>query len=191
MFFKSNKRKANIDAPFKIEQMLRHLGMLAERIDQAVIITDLAGGIHFANTRWALMHGYRSSAELLGKHISAFYTKDQMKKNINGCLAQAGNAGFCAASAEHLKKDGTTFSTRLKMSAFKNEMGKTEAVLVLAEDLSRTCCCEAKSATTTRHAERNTQYAIRNTRYAIRDEPLAVLPIHQLREIAKMAKRFR
>jgi len=207
MLFKSNKRTTEITDPIEARQILRHLGMLAERIDQAVIITDLAANVHFANTRWALMHGYESSAELIGKHISSFYSKQQMKDTIRGAMRQSKNTGLAIAFAENLKKDGTAFKTKIKMTALKEEKAKPEAILVFAEDLSKSSGLRLELERTKKQIEQlRSQISWHKKDTAGQNQPTAgpqpadtgeqsdpsgaALPADQLSRLAEMAKRF-
>lgn len=208
MLFKLNKRTTEITNTIEARQILRHLGMLAERIDQAVIITDLAGGVHFANIRWALMHGYKSSAELIGKHISSFYSKQQMKNTIRGALRQTKNAGLAVASTENLRRDGTAFKTKIRMTALKEKNAKPEAILVFAEDVSKSSGLRLELKRTKKQIERlRTQIKQQNKDTAPpsrmpagpppagdaneqSDPSRAALPAEQLSRLAEMAKRF-
>ncbi len=208
MLFKLNKRTTEITEATEARQILRHLGMLAERIDQAVIITDLAGGVHFANTRWALMHGYKSSAELIGKHISSFYSKRQMKNTIRGALKQTRNAGLAVASTENLRRDGTAFKTKIRMTALKDKNAKPEAILVFTEDLSKGNGLRLELKRTKKQIEQlksQISQQNKNTAQPTRmptgppnagdadeqsDPSHATLPADQLSRLARMAKRF-
>jgi len=208
MLFKLNKRTTEITDALEARQILRHLGMLAERIDQAVIITDLAGGVHFANNSWALMHGYKSSAELIGKHISSFYSKQQMKNTIRGALRQTKNAGLAVASTENLRRDGTAFKTKIRMTALKGENAKPEAILVFTEDLSKGNGLRLELKRTKKQIEQLESQINRQNKNTARptrmptgspragdtdeesDPSHATLPAEQLRRLARMAKRF-
>ncbi len=208
MLFKLNKRTTEITDVREARQILRHLGMLAEHIDQAVIITDLAGSLHFVNTRWALMHGYESSAELIGKHISSFYSKQQMKNTIRGALKQTKNAGLAVASTENLRKDGTAFKTKIRMTVLKDKSAKPEAILVFTEDLSKGNGLRLELKRTKKQIEQLKSQISRQNENTAQPTPMptgsphaidtdeqsdpsrAALPAEQLRRLARMAKRF-
>jgi PAS domain S-box-containing protein len=75
LFRRSNKRKITIGDHKQVEQLLRHLGMITQQMDQGIAIIDPNGIICFVNMPWAKMHGYKTSNELLGKQISTFHTR--------------------------------------------------------------------------------------------------------------------
>lgn len=207
MLFKLNKRTTEFTDALEARQILRHLGMLAERIDQAVIITDLAANVHFANISWARMHGYKSSAELIGKHIGSFYSNQQMKNTIRPALRQTKNAGLAVASTENLRKDGTAFKTKIRMTALKGENAKPEAVLIFAEDLSKSNGLRLELKRTKKQIEQLRVKISRQNKNTVQpNQPYtgpqpadtdeqsnpsrAALPAEKLSRLARMAKRF-
>ena len=196
----TRKDKVAITDLNQVQQMLRHLGMLAEHINQAAAITDLNGYVHFANARWASIHGYESSAELLGKNLRVFYTPDYMKSQVKGFMQQTKNAGYCVTPAEHIKKDGGEFPTKLKMTALTNGRGRAEAFLILAEDLTwdrklEKELADAKKQVASLEAQlKSKQKPASAPKREYNEEPamaMSALPADEMAQLAKMAQRFK
>jgi PAS domain S-box-containing protein len=117
--------------------MLRHLGMISEQLDQGVVIIDKSGIIHFANTEWARMHGYKNSDELLGKSLSLFHTKEQMQQ-VKVFANQTKRRGRYRDELPCVRGDGTEFVAQTKMVVLKDRRGRFSGFLVYAMDITET-----------------------------------------------------
>ncbi len=117
-------------------ELLRHLGMFTQLADEGIATFDLKGTIHFVNMAWAKMHGYKSSDELLGKKISLFHTKDQMKSDVIPFMEESKRKGSATGAIEHVRKDGTTFPTQMKTSLLKDEKGQANGLIVIITDIT-------------------------------------------------------
>jgi len=120
----------------QVGQALRHLTAIAEQASEGIIIVDLNGALLFANTAWATMHGYNSRDELIGKQISLFHTKEQMKTDLIPFIEETKRRGQLAGPIEHLQNDGTVLPTRTKMVAVKEEADKPVGLIVFATDMT-------------------------------------------------------
>jgi PAS domain S-box-containing protein len=134
MFFRRKKRSVFSD-PKQLEQILRHLGMISEQLDQGVVIIDKSGIIHFANTAWARMHEYKNSDELLGKSLSLFHTKEQMQQ-VQAFANQTKRRGRYRGELLYLRGDGTEFVAQTKMVVLKDRRGRFSGFLVYALDIT-------------------------------------------------------
>jgi len=135
MLFRALRRSKNRSAE-QIEQLLQHLGMLAELSEEGMLVVDSKGFVHFVNTAWARMHGYRTSRELIGKEIRGFHTAEQMKSELGSALGHLRHLGQFAGQVGHVRKDGTTFPAQMKMRTLKDGDGETVGLLVRAVDMS-------------------------------------------------------
>jgi PAS domain S-box-containing protein len=136
MLFGKNKWKPMVGERKRVEQMLQHLGMISEKTEEGIVVVDLNGNIHFANTAWAKLHGYGTSKQLLGKHIRAFHNMTQMQSSVTPCLEQTKHQGEYAGEIEHVRRNGNTFLTHTKMVALKDEKGEPAGIMIFAEDIS-------------------------------------------------------
>jgi len=121
----------------QVEQLLRHLAMITEQAGEGIIVTDLEGSLRFVNTTWARMHGYGSSSELVGKHISLFHTKEQIKDSMIPFTKAAKSKGRCSGQAGHVRRDGTTFQTQMKMTVVNDKSDKAIGFMVLVTDITK------------------------------------------------------
>jgi PAS domain S-box-containing protein len=133
---RSGKRKIAIGDHKQVEQLLRHLGMITQQVDQGIAMVDPNGTICFVNMPWAKMHGYKTSNELLGKQISAFHTQKQVKADLNPLFKETKRRGNSTCAVEHVRADGTTFPTQMKMIVLKNEKGKAIGFIVIITDIT-------------------------------------------------------
>ncbi len=120
----------------RIAQVLHHLGIIAERADQGIVITDRDGTIHFANTAWANMHGHNKSRKILGKSITSFFDKDSAKNNLIQLVKQARISGCASAVLQHRKLDFSTFPARTKITAVKDKNDNPSALIIFSTDIS-------------------------------------------------------
>jgi PAS domain S-box-containing protein len=133
---RSSKRKITIGDHKQVEQLLRHLGIIAQNVDQGIAIVDLKGTICFVNVPWAKMHGYKTSNELLGKQISTFHTQEQVKADLDPLFKETKSKGRSTCAIEHVRADGATFPTQMKMIVLKDEKDKAIGFVVITTDIT-------------------------------------------------------
>jgi PAS domain S-box-containing protein len=114
----------------KVELTLQRLTIIAEQVNEGVVVADLNGFARFVNAAMAKMHGYPSSKDLFGKNMSVFHSEDQMKTDVFPMLEEVKRKGRFLGPIEHLRNDGTVFPTQTKITQLKN--GKDEAVGFIA-----------------------------------------------------------
>ena len=117
------------------EEKLRRLERAVEQSIDGFAVADLDGIIQFVNPAWAKMHGYPVE-ELLGKHLSLFHTEEQMQEDVNPFNEQVRKQGAHQGEVGHVRKDGTTFSTRMATTILKDEMGNPTGLVGMARDIS-------------------------------------------------------
>lgn len=104
----------------KVEQRLQQFTFISEQMNEGVALTDLNGLVKYINTPMAKMHGYVSTEDLAGKNISIFHTEEQMNTDILAMIEEAKQRGGLSGPVEHLRRDGTLFPTRTKISLLKD-----------------------------------------------------------------------
>lgn len=134
-------------------ELLRHLGMFTQLADEGIATFDLKGTIHFVNMAWAKMHGYKSSNELLGKKISLFYTKEQMKSNVIPLMEETKRKGSATGTLENVRKDSTTFPIQMKTSLLRDEKGQANGLIVIITDITEQKQLEEAAAGTSKQDE--------------------------------------
>jgi PAS domain S-box-containing protein len=121
----------------QIEQTLRYLSMIAEQANEGIVVVDLDGSLRFVNEAWAGMHGYKTKDELIGKQLSLFHTKEQMKTDVIPLLEETKRCGQLEGTVEHVKNDGTVFPAQTKMILVVDEAGEAIGLIVFAADVDQ------------------------------------------------------
>ena len=124
-----------------IEQTLRYLSMIAdmaaEKANEGIAVVDLDGSLLFLNEAWCGMHGYKSKEELIGKQLSLFHTKEQMKTGLIPLLEKTERRGRIEDTVKHITSNGTVFSTQTKMILVEDEAGKATGFIIFATNISQ------------------------------------------------------
>ena len=120
----------------QVEELLQHMGMMTQHVDQGLAMVDLKGTICFINMACAKMHGYKTSNELLGKQLSTFHRKEKIKSDLVPLVDEAKLKGISTREVEHMRADGTTFPAQMKMIAAKDNNGKAGALIVIVTDIT-------------------------------------------------------
>ena len=140
MFWFLREMNENMDyiiaAHKQFDQTLWHLTVIAERAREGIVVLDLNGAIRFINAAWAAMHRYETREGLIGKHISAFHTEEQMKTDVIPFMEEAKRRGQLAGPVEHVRRNGTPFPTEMLMAVFKDDAGKAMGLIGFATDLT-------------------------------------------------------
>ena len=63
-------------------QMLERLTMIVQQCPEGICLIDRRHVVEYANLAWAKLHGYSSSAELIGLPLRTFHTDAQMKQDV-------------------------------------------------------------------------------------------------------------
>jgi PAS domain S-box-containing protein len=125
-----------IAAHEQVRQTLRYLTVIPERAREGIVVIDLNEAVWFVNTAWAVIHGYESRGELIGKHISIFHTKEQMKTDVIPFIEEVKRRGQLAGPVDHVRRNGTPFLTDTLMVVFKDQAGKAVGLIGFAADLT-------------------------------------------------------
>lgn len=145
----------------QIEQTLRYLAMIAEQANEGIVVVDLDGSLRFVNEAWAGMHEYKSKDELIGKQLSLFHTKEQMRTDVTPLLEETKRSGQLEGTVEHIKSDGTVFTTQTKMILLGDKAGKATGLIVFAADIDQ---CTKLQETTVENLKRVKHLSERITR---------------------------
>ena len=120
----------------KVEQTLQRLTIIAEQVNEGVVVVDFNGIARFVNTAMAKMHGYQSSKDLIGKKISVFHSEDQMKTDVFPMIEEVKRRGQLSGLIEHLRNDGTVFPTQTKMILLKDGRDQAVGLVVFVTDIT-------------------------------------------------------
>ncbi|MHC4913594.1 MAG: PAS domain-containing protein, partial [Planctomycetota bacterium] len=120
----------------QVERTLWCLAKIAEQAQEGIAVIDLAGTIGFVNSKWAKMHGYDDPRELVGQQFSVFHTQQQMKTDVIPFIVETERRGQLAGPVEHVRKDGSTFPTEMKMTLARGQEGKAIGFMCFALDIT-------------------------------------------------------
>ncbi len=98
---------------------------------------DLNRVIQFVNAAWAVMHGYKTRNELIGKQISVFHTEQQMASDVITCIEETKQRGQFAGRLGHVRRDGTPFFTEMLMVVFNDDAGRALGFIGFATDITK------------------------------------------------------
>jgi len=124
-----------------IEQTIKYLSVIAdaaaEKTNEGIAIADLDGSLLFLNEAWCGMHGYKSKDKLIGKQLSIFHTKEQMKTDVIPLLEKTKQFGQTESTIGHIKSDGTVFATQTKMISVGDGAGKSAGFIIFAANVGQ------------------------------------------------------
>ena len=104
--------------------------------DYAIFMLDTAGNVVSWNPGAERIKGY-SSAEILGRHFSRFYTKDDRQKELpRTALAMAARSGKYEAEGWRCRKDGTTFMASVVINAIRDASGRLLGFAKITRDIT-------------------------------------------------------
>ncbi|NOQ23653.1 MAG: PAS domain S-box protein [Candidatus Aegiribacteria sp.] len=112
----------------RAEDQIRTLAAIVEQSSEGIILTDMNGILTFVNRACADIHGYDSTEELSGKHLSIFHNEMQMEKEVNSFNRKVIEQGSHRGQVDHMHMDGTVFPTRMTSNIIKDRRGKPVSI---------------------------------------------------------------
>lgn len=104
--------------------------------DHAIFIMDPEGLIQTWNVGAEMQLGYESK-EVVGKHFSLIFTKEDIKLNIpEGELEIAGKEGRCRDDRKHVRKDGVELWVNGVVTTIRDESGELIGYSKVLNDIS-------------------------------------------------------
>ena len=101
----------------------------AERLLDAIAVTDAAGLIVFANSAWARLHGL-SAGESVGMAADVFWANGKTG-SLNQLAANSANE----VRIDRKRKDGSTFRSSSSVTALQSDTGHTYGFLIIAREI--------------------------------------------------------
>jgi two-component system NtrC family sensor kinase len=109
---------------------------LVETAPDAVTVTDLKGNITYASKRTCELHGYASSAELIGKQAIEFIAPEDQQKAISNTQKTLKEGAVRNIEYTLLKKNGSRFIGELNASLLKDASGEPKAFIATVRDVT-------------------------------------------------------
>ncbi|MBT6182905.1 PAS domain S-box protein, partial [archaeon] len=115
------------------EELTERYKFVIEQSAHQIAFADFNGKIIYVNNSWAVGHGYKKE-ELIGKPISIFHPKEELKKvkNFNKTLIKTGS---CSGEIIHKRKNGTTYPSLMNNFVLKVR-GKPAYMIGIAIDIT-------------------------------------------------------
>lgn len=127
----------------RAEEELKKFKTVVEQSPHGAMIVDLEGKILYLNEAAARMHGY-AAGELLGRHVSAFHSEDQMP-NVNRLLVRLLREGqFVTEEVWHRKRDGSVFPTLMNAAIVTDDRNRPQCSFATAVDITERKRVEAE-----------------------------------------------
>lgn len=117
------------------EEEITKFKTISDRASYGISISDLEGGIHYANNAFAKMFGYTID-ELMGKNLSFLHTREQMESvnRLNKSLKRMGS--FTAEEVWYKRKDNTVFPVLMNATVIYDEKGRPLFLTTIAIDIA-------------------------------------------------------
>lgn len=113
--------------------------------DFAIFLLDLDGHVASWNEGARRITGYRSD-EIIGKHFSCFFTRDDIARGQpEKELAIAKAMGRCAKEGQRLRKDGSDFWASVVTTALYDDAHKLRGFAKVTRDITFSKAAEEKS----------------------------------------------
>ncbi|MCP4590271.1 MAG: PAS domain S-box protein, partial [bacterium] len=117
------------------EERLRVLERAVRQSTDGIAVADLEGSIQFINSAWAQMHGH-GMTELIGQHLSAFHTPEQMIEDADPFNEQVMSNGAHQGEVGHVRADGSTFPAWMTATLLRDEQGAATGLIAIARDIT-------------------------------------------------------
>jgi PAS domain S-box-containing protein len=118
----------------KIQNKLKLFAHAIKDIKECVYITDLNSKTLFVNSAFESLYGCLEE-DILGKKIPVLYSDKVTEKIRNEILTNTLRQGW-KGELENIRTDGTLFYINLSASVVRNDEGKAEAIVGIAQDIT-------------------------------------------------------
>lgn len=119
------------------DHKMMHFNQVVEQIeDYAILLLDSNGNIENWNVGAEIIKGY-TSAEIVGKSFSNFYTQEDQERALPFVLLDEARKSKVARNVGwRVRKDGTQFWASVVITAIQNESGEVIGFLKVTRDLT-------------------------------------------------------
>ena len=115
---------------------MQRLGNAVEQSLDGMAIADMDGNLEFTNPAWANMHGYKTTAELLGKPLAIFHTEEQLQNEVVPFNEIVMTEGSNQGEVGHKRQDGSIFPTWMTVGILRSVDDTPLALVASAQDIT-------------------------------------------------------
>jgi len=109
---------------------------ILETSPDSVAATDLLGNYIFANKQTAVLHGYDTTDEFIGKSALSLFPMDNVAKAVETMNLTFTDGVVRNIEFKLLRKDGSTIPAELSAAVVKNEFGAPVAFIAITRDIT-------------------------------------------------------
>ena len=120
----------------KGEEWHQFLSSAVAQSFDGIAIADLDHKLLYVNSAWAMMHGYNSAEELIGKSIELLHNREQLEKDVKPFMQVVNEKGKNTGEMRHIRKDGIPFITLMTTTVLKNAHETPVAMLSIIKDIT-------------------------------------------------------
>ena len=120
----------------KGEEWQEFLSSAVAQSFDGIAIADLDHKLLYVNSAWAMMHGYNSAEELIGKSIELLHNREQLEKDVKPFMQVVNEKGKNTGEMRHIRKDGIPFITLMTTTVLKNAHETPVAMLSIIKDIT-------------------------------------------------------
>lgn len=128
------KNAGNPENNLQNNSLIYHAVM--ETSPDSVAVTDLLGNYIFANKQTAVLHGYDSTDEFIGKSAFGFFPLNEVPKAAKYMGLTRADGVIRNVEFNLQRKDGSTFPAELSAALIKNEFGIPVAFIAVTRDIT-------------------------------------------------------
>jgi PAS domain S-box-containing protein len=120
----------------KGEEWHQFLSSAVAQSFDGIAIADLDYKLIYVNSAWAMIHGYDSAEELIGKSIEILHNREQREKDVKPFIQVVKEKGINTGEMRHIRKDGTPFITLMTTTLLKDAQETPVAILGIIKDIT-------------------------------------------------------
>jgi len=131
--YTANNQRKDVETS-NIGNLIYHAVM--ETSPDSVAVTNLLGNYIFANKQTAVLHGYDTTEEFIGKSAFGFFPLSEVPKATRIMGITRANGVSKNIEFNLKRKDGSTFPAELSAALIKNEIGLPVAFIAVTRDIT-------------------------------------------------------
>ncbi len=109
---------------------------LVETAPDAIVLSNLEGDILFCNQQTAVMHGFASAEEMVGKNVFDFIAPEDRERAWTKTAHVLDGETVKLIEYTMLRRDGTRFCVELSASAIRDDQGNPQALIGVTRDIT-------------------------------------------------------
>ena len=118
------------------ELQIQRLGNAVEQSLDGMAIASMDGNIEFINPAWAKMHGYATTAELIGQSLTIFHSEEQLQSEVAPFNEIVSTEGSNQGEIGRKRQDGSIFPAWMTVGILRSIDDIPLALVASAQDIT-------------------------------------------------------